>query len=59
VIDGTSATFDVLAEFEKSNAVRCVFGFYRQSKSSAWRLRSLKIVVPMPRADAGSGSATP
>jgi hypothetical protein len=59
VIDGVSATFDVLAEFEKSNAVRCVFGFYRRSKSSPWRLRSLKIVVPMPRADAGSGSATP
>lgn len=54
VIDGVSATFDVLAEFEKSNAVRCVFSFHRESKSAPWRLRSLKIVVPMPRADAGS-----
>lgn len=59
VIDGVSATFDVLAQFEKSSGVRCVFGFYRRSKASPWRLRSLKIVVPMPRADSGSGSATP
>jgi hypothetical protein len=59
VIDGVSATFDVLAEFEKSNAVRCVFGFYRRSKSSPWKLRSLKIVVPMPRADAGSAMQLP
>jgi hypothetical protein len=60
VIDGVSATFDVLAEFEKSSAVRCVFGFYRESKSAPWLLRSLKIVVPMPRAETGvgSGSAT-
>jgi hypothetical protein len=51
VIDITSATFDVLAEFEKSSAVRCVFGFTRTSKSAPWQLRSLKVVVPMPRAD--------
>jgi len=51
VIQGTSATFDVLAEFEKSSAVRCVFGFSRASKSAPWLLRSLKVVVPMPRAD--------
>jgi hypothetical protein len=51
VIEGTSATFDVLAEFEKSSAVRCVFGFTRASKSSPWQLRSFKVVVPMPRAD--------
>jgi hypothetical protein len=54
VIEGTSATYDVLAEFEKSSAVRCVFGFYRGSKSAKWQLRSMKIVVPMPRAEAGS-----
>jgi len=62
VIEGTSATYDVLAEFEKSSAVRCVFGFYRASKSAPWQLRSFKIVVPMPRAELeprGSGSATP
>ncbi len=62
VIEGTSATYDVLAEFEKSSAVRCVFGFYRASKSAPWQLRSLKVVVPMPRAEIdakGSGSATP
>lgn len=60
VIEGTSATFDVLAEFEKSSAVRCVFGFNRASKSAPWQLRSLKVVVPMPRAELeprGSGSA--
>ena len=60
VIEGTSATYDVLAEFEKSSAVRCVFGFYRASKSAPWQLRSLKVVVPMPRAEIdarGSGSA--
>jgi len=60
VIEGTSATYDVLAEFEKSSAVRCVFGFYRVSKSAPWQLRSLKVVVPMPRAEIdgrGSGSA--
>jgi hypothetical protein len=51
VIEGTSATYDVLAEFEKSSAVRCVFGFSRTSKSAPWQLRSLKVVVPMPRAD--------
>ncbi len=62
VIEGTTATYDVLAEFEKSSAVRCVFGFSRASKSAPWQLRSLKVVVPMPRADVeprGSGSATP
>ena len=51
VIGGTSATFDVVAEFEKSSGVRAVFGFERDTKSAAWRLRSLKIVVPMPRAE--------
>ncbi|HSN25335.1 MAG TPA: hypothetical protein VLT45_03590, partial [Kofleriaceae bacterium] len=57
VIEGTSATFDVLAEFEKSSAVRCVLGFTRESKAAPWQLRSFKIVVPMPRADDGRGSA--
>ena len=51
VIGGTSATFDVVVEFEHSNGVRTVFGFERTSKTSPWRLRSLKLVLPMPRAD--------
>jgi hypothetical protein len=51
MIGGTSATFDVVAEFEKSSGVRAVFGFERDTKSAPWRLRSLKIVVPMPRAE--------
>jgi hypothetical protein len=56
VIGGTSATFDVVVEFEKSSGVRVVFGFERSSKSSPWALRSFKLVVPMPRADEGSAS---
>ncbi|MFT3693563.1 MAG: hypothetical protein QM831_10520 [Kofleriaceae bacterium] len=53
VIGGTSATFDVVTEFERSSGVRVVFGFERSSKSSAWQLRSFKLVLPMPRADEG------
>jgi hypothetical protein len=45
------ASFDVLAEFDKSSGVRVVFGFWRKENGAAWRLRSFKIVVPMPRAD--------
>lgn len=65
LIGGTSATFDVLAEFEKSSAVRAVFGFERTGKAAPWQLRLLKVVLPMPReedagakapADAGSGN---
>ena len=51
VIGGTSATFDVLVEYEKSSAVRVVFGFSRDTKSAPWHLRSLKVSLPMPRAD--------
>ena len=51
VIGGTSATFDVVSEFEKSNGVRTVFGFERDTKAAPWALSSLKVVVPMPRAD--------
>ncbi|MEO7732035.1 MAG: hypothetical protein ABIY55_13755 [Kofleriaceae bacterium] len=50
VIGGTSATFDALAEFDKASGVRVVFALYRRSKSAPWKLRSLKIVLPMPRA---------
>jgi hypothetical protein len=48
---GSSATFDTLAEFEKASGVRTVFVFYRRSRLEPWKLRSLKIVLPMPRAD--------
>ncbi len=63
-IGGTSATFDALAEFEKASGVRTVFAFYHRSKTERWRLRSFKVVLPMPRAadegaraDPGPGSA--
>ena len=49
VIGGTSATFDALAEFDKASGVRTVFGFFRSSKHNPWKLRSFKIVLPMPR----------
>ncbi len=50
VIGGTSAYFDALGEYEKGVA-RTAFGFTRSSRTEPWRLRSLKIVVPMPRPD--------
>ena len=56
VIGGTSATFDTLAQFDKASGVRTVFGFYRGSKHNPWKLRSLKIVLPMPR---GTDEAPP
>jgi len=66
MIGGTSATFDALAEFEKASGVRTVFAFYHRSRSDPWRLRSFKVVLPMPRAaDDGAraellpGSAAP
>jgi hypothetical protein len=61
-IRGLSATFDVLTEYAKSQGVRAIFGFLRQSKIEPWKLRSLKIVLPMPRADdlaRGSAVAPP
>lgn len=72
VIGGTNATFDIISEYTRSNGVRAIFTFYRGSKTRPWKLRSLKIVLPMPRADeqpvddaspatsaqAGSGSAS-
>ena len=50
-IAGVTATFDMLAEFEKSNGVRVDFGFSRPSKAAPWQLRRFKVVVPMPRAE--------
>ena len=50
VIGGTSATFDVLVEYEKTSAVRNVFGLSRRSKTEPWKLRVYKVVMPTPRA---------
>jgi hypothetical protein len=58
MLAGTTATFDVVAEFELAKGVRVVFGFERDAKSSPWKLRSFKLVVPMPRAEDETGSAT-
>jgi hypothetical protein len=49
-IGGTSATFDVLVEYDKTSAARNVFGFTRRSKTEPWKLRLYKVVLPMPRA---------
>jgi len=72
VINKTRATFDVLVEYSRAN-VRANFGFQRTSKADPWKLRSLKVALPMPRSDdptpddsssvgsgsgSGSGSAT-
>ncbi len=50
-IGGTSATFDCVVEFDRSSGVLVVFGFERGTKTEPWQLRSLKLVVPMPRVD--------
>jgi len=60
VIGGTSATFDVLVEHDKTNAVRTVFGLSRRSKTEPWQLRLYKVVMPVPRAaDDKAASKTP
>lgn len=46
-----NAVYDILTEYSRAQGVRTIFGFTRASKSEPWRLLSLKIVVPMPRAD--------
>ena len=51
VIGGTLATYDILTEYARSMGVRAIFGFYRSSKTEPWKLRSFKLVLPMPRAD--------
>ncbi len=48
---GSYASFDAIAEFARSAGVRVIFGFYRPENASPWKLRSLKITLPMPRAD--------
>ena len=72
VIGGTNAVFDVITEYARSSGVAVTFGFYRGSRTRPWKLRSLKVVLPMPRAGdtgpiaephagsgGGSGSAEP
>jgi hypothetical protein len=54
-----SATFDVLAEFERSSGVRIVFGFERDDKAAPWKLRSFKVVVPNPRPDEDPAAPPP
>ncbi|MGE5181260.1 MAG: hypothetical protein ACM31C_04325 [Acidobacteriota bacterium] len=59
LVELQSATFDVLAEFDRSSGVRVVFGFEREKKTDPWQLRSFKLVVPMPRAQDDTAPATP
>ena len=59
VYGGTNATFDAILEFERANGVRAIFGFFRRSKQNPWKLRSYKIVLPMPRAGEAEASASP
>jgi hypothetical protein len=54
-----SASYELLAEYEKSSAVRTVFGFERASMTAPWMLHSLKIVLPMPRAEAEAPATAP
>jgi hypothetical protein len=58
-IGGLTAFFDCVVEFEKSSGVRVVFNFSRPSKTAKWQLRSLKVVVPMPRPDEGRTMVPP
>ncbi|MBA3500947.1 MAG: hypothetical protein H0T65_11265 [Deltaproteobacteria bacterium] len=46
-----NAVYDVLIEYARAQGVRAIFGFTRASKNDPWKLLSMKIVVPMPRAD--------
>src|SRR6185503_3692883 len=58
-IGGLTAFFDCVVEFEKSSGVRVIFNFARPSKTAKWQLRSLKVVVPMPRPDEGRSLVPP
>ncbi len=62
---GNNATFEVITEYARSSGVAVTMGFYRGSRTMPWKLRSFKVVLPMPRAgdvgepaDAGSGSGS-
>jgi hypothetical protein len=54
---GSTATFDVLTEYTKAQGVRATFGFSRITRQDPWKLASLKVVLPMPRADEPLGTA--
>ncbi|HWO26737.1 MAG TPA: hypothetical protein VNO30_48745 [Kofleriaceae bacterium] len=54
---GSTATFDALTEYTKAQGVRATFGFYRSTRQDPWKLTSLKVVLPMPRADEPLGTA--
>jgi hypothetical protein len=54
---GSTATFDVLTEYTRSQGVAATFGFYRRTRQDPWKLASLKVVLPMPRADEPLGTA--
>lgn len=47
---GNIGVFDVLLEYTRAAGVRAIFSFYRGSKTLPWKLRSFKLVLPMPRA---------
>jgi hypothetical protein len=53
----STATFDALTEYTKAQGVRATFGFYRSTRQDPWKLTSLKVVLPMPRADEPLGTA--
>ena len=62
---GNNATFEVITEYARSSGVAVALGFYRGSRTKPWKLRSFKVVLPMPRAgdvgqpeDAGSGAGS-
>ncbi len=63
---GNNAAFDIITEYARSSGVAVTFGFYRGSRTQPWKLRSFKIVLPMPRAgdvgqpldDGSSGSGS-
>jgi len=54
-----SASYELLAEFEKSSGVRAAFGFQRNGENDPWVLHSFKIVLPMPRAEDEAAGALP
>jgi hypothetical protein len=56
---GNSALFDVVAEFERTRGTRVVFRFTRTSRTDPWQLHSLKISLPMPRANEAAARAEP
>jgi len=54
-----SASYELLAEFEKSSGVRAAFGFQRNGEQAPWVLHSFKIVLPMPRAEDETAPGAP